>query len=962
MSYFWFQNTGGEEAWHEALSSQRAKVISEIRPAFVTVLDSLSIPDPDTWGKEDYAKMKYTGPLYFDWDAADLSDTIKPFNEFLTKLEDGGVKIEALRLYATGGRGFHCEIPEAVFNPKPSKAGVTLLPYIYKEMAMKLATDAMDLRVYTGRKGRMWRCPGVQRPNGKYKVPITLAEARAMTPELYADLTSAPRLEPLRADPELSLGLLSPMFESMRKHVDDTMKQRAKSKGDAESLAQFKGEFPPTMVRLMNGEGLVPGVGFHKVAMQLAIAANALGKSSEDLVKMCEGLVQSHQSDGDRYNSPRKRKEELRRMHEYTQDNPVYEYSKGGLKSLCAAGTSTSDLDTPTERLGVGMVQGEEEDLPEEIKTDIAAADSGMMEGLLILRSGIYRRTAEGSKQISPVSFSAPKALVDAESQEHLGVEARIYADERDLGRQIMQMNVFRTRAAMNDFCLSRGGLFSGTDSQASVISLILGRKAVKDGNTVYIVRREGLDIITDPTSTKEPRRHTIWVASDGVLGHTDEVRYRYQSRIGTAISFDADVHTADNLKDTQESRAWLTALLTMNSPTTVGLMLGWFVSCFHKQFYNAAYNQFPLLHPNGTAGSGKTQTTRLLAQMFYNTHGVKMVSASANATTAHALRTAWSSSASIPVVIDEFKPQELGLVRYDYLLQMFRLLYNQGEGAMGGISKGTAESSFRDVTRYSFSAPTAYIGESQEMQTAIVQRTVAVGFNQAESAKHTESFKVASAETNLKFMSQLGRVLLAKSLVETVQSRTAALDPVRDLLRSTMNKSTHDRQVYNLAVVICGLDFLGHALNAVFGDEFDDLVKGLRESLFEYQDELNTYAMSESSKVLNDMAMISRTEDPDSEFCLRETYEYVVGDGYMEIMVKESFVKYFAWCNRKGFKPLYTSAEGFIGSLSKSSAVTDLRCFESKLRGNSTSRVFRISLEKLAAEGVETFKSKSFG
>ncbi|MFZ4780597.1 MAG: polysaccharide pyruvyl transferase family protein, partial [Terrimicrobiaceae bacterium] len=47
---------------------------------------------------------------------------------------------------------------------------------------------------------------------------------------------------------------------------------------------------------------------------------------------------------------------------------------------------------------------------------------------------------------------------------------------------------------------------------------------------------------------------------------------------------------------------------------------------------------------------------------------------------------------------------------------------------------RGGSESSFRDVTHYTYSAPTVYLGESQEMQTAIVQRTVAVGFSAAES------------------------------------------------------------------------------------------------------------------------------------------------------------------------------------------------------------------------------------
>jgi hypothetical protein len=174
------------------------------------------------------------------------------------------------------------------------------------------------------------------------------------------------------------------------------------------------------------------------------------------------------------------------------------------------------------------------------------------------------------------------------------------------------------------------------------------------------------------------------------------------------------------------------------------------------------------------------------------------------------------------------------------------------------------------------------------------------------------------------------------------------------------MDKTAHDRQVYNLAVVICGVDYLGHVLREVFGGAFDDMVAGLRGALLDHKDEINTLAMAESSKVVSEMALISRTEDPDSEFAIREGYEYMVGEGYVEVMVREAFVKYFAWCNRKGFKPLYSTADGFIQSLGKSPAAVDLRCFDSKLRGNSMSKVFRLKLETLTSEGVELFKSKS--
>jgi hypothetical protein len=306
LAFFWFQKTGGEEQWAEALAEHRPQITRDVKPAFVTVLDAHSSPE-SSWGPDEYAKMKYSGPLYFDWDAEDVAETIPKFQQFLVKLqEDYGVNLRSLRLYATGGRGFHCEIPVETFTPKFPKAGVTNLPYVYREMAMELVVDTMDMRVYTGRKGRMWRTPGVKRDNGKYKVPLTVDQALAMTTELYADVCSEPRVEPERDIPVLSIQLAALFVKSQGK-IEEAMKRRAKSSGDAELLAKFKGDWPPTVQRIMAGEGIAPGIGFQRIATQLAITANALGKSAKDLMEACDGLVKNHSSDSQRYNSPRKR-------------------------------------------------------------------------------------------------------------------------------------------------------------------------------------------------------------------------------------------------------------------------------------------------------------------------------------------------------------------------------------------------------------------------------------------------------------------------------------------------------------------------------------------------------------------------------------------------------------------------------------------------------------------------------
>lgn len=962
MSFFWLQQSGGEDAWLQCLSEHRAKVIQERQPAFVTVLDAHSSPEPG-WGREDYAKMKYSGPFYADWDGEDLADVIPNFQKFLKNLGEMGVNLKSLRLYATGGRGFHLEIPPAVFMPKAVRGGVTGLPYIYREMAMEMVVDTLDMRVYSGRKGRMWRTPNVQRPNGKYKVPILLEDALEMTPQLYESLCSQPTPEPVRDEPDLNT-VLAAMFIKAQSKVEEAVKRRVKSVADESLLAKFKGQFPPTVKKLMTGEGVAPGIGFQRVAMQLAITANALGKTADELVEACEGLCEKHQSDSSRYNSPRKRKEELRRMWEYTHDNPCYGYSRGGIRSICDVDLGTSDLDGIAGSTGVGHVPDSDEDeIPEDAAAEVEAGQNSLLEGMMITKSGIHKRTAEGAKTLSNISFRRPLQLVDAEDNKVLGLEADVYADGKGRGRHLITAKVFGSRANLSAYCAEHGGIFSGSDTQAGVVSLMLTRAAQAKGNVVYALHREGLDLVQDPAVKEKVVRDLVWVHPDKVISNNQDANYVYQPLVTGSAIYNADVHNATPLVCSQDNIEWLRALFQINSPTIVAQMLGWMVSCFHKQFYHRAFQQFPLLHPNGPAGCGKTLTTRMMLRLFYLTTEPKTVNVSV--ATPFTLKGMMAGSASVPAVFDEYKPSELDHRKLEQLLQIFRGAYNQAEGASGGISRGNASASFRDVTSYTLSAPLVYIGESQEMQTAIVQRTVPVGFNPSDTSAHTEWFKLAQAGADR--LPALGNLLLGWTFRETVDSRREALQSVIDRITPGFGRSVNPRQIYNTAVLIAGLEFMRNALKhgAVEGQGFGDALTGevdrLIQALWEHRDEVFTVAMSEASKVLNDMSLMSRTEPDESEFALREGHEYIVVDGYIEILLREAFVKYFAWCKRKGFQPLYSTAEQFVLAMRRFPAVTDKLCKLSPLRkAGGLAHVHRFSLEKLQMEGVEPFATRA--
>lgn len=310
-------------------------------PEFRTVLAIQGAPDFDRdMTPDEIRKVRYAGPLYFDLDGETVGEAIDAFRALLGKLRALGLELDACRLFATGGRGFHLEIPDACFVPGGLPAeGVMALPSIFREMVHALYVECMDLRVYSARKGRMWRCPNHRRDNGKFKVSITAGEALSMTPEKYGELCAAPRDFHDLVSPEFcpGLGLL------YAKGRDKVSKAKPRKSSGGALRQRFGTNLPPSLEALCSGRIPARG-GWNAIVMQLCTLADELGMDEETLVTKCQGLIRAHDSDGTRYNTPTKREAELRRMFAYLAGNVCYSPSVGGLRSILPAGLRANDF------------------------------------------------------------------------------------------------------------------------------------------------------------------------------------------------------------------------------------------------------------------------------------------------------------------------------------------------------------------------------------------------------------------------------------------------------------------------------------------------------------------------------------------------------------------------------------------------------------------------------------------
>lgn len=945
--FFYFQQAGGEDAWQEALADARLDVLARLAPRYTTILD-LSEIITEQHTREQLAKVCYRGPLYFDWDNPDIEVTIAKVQQFMAVLEEKGVQAEQVRWYATGGRGFHVEIPQACFITKPPKNGTPLLPQIYREMAYELYTDSMDLRVYSARKGRMWRTPNVERENGKYKVALTPTEILTVTAETYETLCRAPRDPVPTAPPEFNSGL-GLIFAKASQRIEAAAKKASTSKLNLELLAKFKGEWPPSVARILAGEGIKDGMGFHPIAMQLAITANALGKTEKQLLEAAAPLCEKHESDGFRYNTPAKRLAELSRMFAYTRENVCYSYAKDAVKKLAAPGVDTADLD------GMSAEAGDSLSTPAEGGD---AEDLALRGGLEMRERGIYKKDEEqGIVMICDLAFRDVIVLQSMPTKDRpaelWGFEAEVLLKGKSRGRQQIDMQVFLSKQRFQEFAMRNLGVMKGNDNDVASLSTIMRDSAEKNGKISFVTRREGFDIVQRPDDRK--MTDIIWVQGDGVYGGPPGM-YVYRPLLPSGSLYNTDLWDAPPLGASAEEVAFFQALFGVNEPFVLGTLLGWLVACFHRSFYQRLYRAFPICQTFGMAGSGKTQTTLLLAQLHYHNWKPQNVQA---AGTAYTIESHMAASTSVPFIMDEYKPREFSKDHRGKLLLLLRAAYDNGFFGKGG-DKDQIGQSWKSISMNTMSAPLLLIGEALETQTGIMERSVSVPLSKAGLAGRGDKFRFVSRQRNM--LGRLGRAILDESFTlefESLRERVEANLQVT----TAMFREGQDRPALNLAIVLTGFDFMSHVLRKKMGGRFDTELATLRAAILDDTKQVSGTIMAEASKVMDALALISKTEDANGPAGMQPTRDYayvqIAGQVFLDLRMDMAYLKYAQWCTAKSQERLYDNYAAFCAGLKNYAPMVDSRTGDSPVRESGTTTVYRFSLVKLTDEGVQTFKNQ---
>lgn len=939
--YHFYQKEGGEEAWKVV----PVNAIDAIGKHMYRTILSVDAPPQTDSTKEAISKIKFAGPLYFDLDDPESpASTAKDLLQLIENLAKYDVQENVLSIYASGGKGFHMTIAAEVFIEKVSKAGYTSLPYIYKEIAFGMAVTSMDFRVYSGRRGRMFRVENVQRPNKLYKVQLTVEELReiaALPHEAaeakYRELCSTPRTTWEVDKAPRAFGLQA-LFDTAQRKVDGAVKKAAKAKP-----IDLPDELP-SFDALLRGEGVKPDAGFHPIALQVGITAHARGMSMEELIDAADGLIHNHVSDGSRYNTVDKRRRELCRMFDYTEDNPCYAYGAGAIRSLLAhSAPDLAGIEVTAEEVQEGIEAGE-------------AAEGSEYEhaGVILTSSGVSIPTNEGAKKALALHFSNVTELVSSTTGNATVLQAEVtIPGGHSLGHKTFELDQFNSASALNKAVMPFGQVFTGTDPNARGLYLRLIEKARKGGRRVYVLNREGVDIVTLPFHEQEEVRKGVVVFADrdNVLVNKEAANYPdfrlkfvgfpdpvgiYKSDLSMATRMsELDAETVEELRQT------IYHLVKSQTPAYMSKLIGWTTACHYRMMFHKALNQFPLLHVNGAAGAGKTSMVRLVANLHYYRQEPKMLTPSS---TSFAIKEACAASASIPLILDEYKTHELSQHRHDEFKLMFRDAYNCREISRGGGNRDSGD--YRSIQTVQLSAPICFIAEATETEPAVMERVVLLTLVKGTQVRNEEFFQhYTKCAEKRHLLGILGAYL----------ARTAVNDYTVDALKNEFNEiysetrkelmlqpgeaqtlslserrvkaGAKERTAYNYAVLRFGLRKFETLVQTIFKrDENEARRTAVESALAEMYvsatssvQELQQQTIPEWLKVLNALSVMCSGGIYTSWF-LAEGKEYGIyqsgNETLLELGVRTCYTKYRLFCAAKQEKPLFPSEMAFIHAL----------------------------------------------
>lgn len=657
--------------------------------------------DVDATSIEGDSAPKYRGPLYFDLDSDDEESSLYDLRRLLISLYwDYGVDLSDINIWASGGKGFHVVIPSKVFI----KSGTyqTNLAYTYKNMALQFDLTTLDYSIYSQGKGRMWRIENQERPNGRFKVPLSAVEAMALPFPEIKKLTESPRHASTQ---KKELGY-SPRLAALYK--GSTYKApKTKTFVSDETLGN-KGFTPECITKLLAFTDVNESKHFNQLAMVIAGYATGKGIELPEFKEMTVDMAKAARSDS--YKTARDKQNHLVNIYKYFAAKEDYhfscEYAKAVVDGL-SCGTCPVNVIKRDSSMGIEEIQG-----------------------------CMYKRTMEGSVQISTFTIKPLKEIIVIDgTREERRLSTELTSVLGNKNEVTFAPQDMLNKSAFMKKLPGPAYAFVGGDVEVPKWFFTLA--------SMEVPKQKGVSTL----GLHQCDGEWHFVSHGGSLsgsGKKDELML---------TETDITVDTA-LLKTERATQAELTDIAThlfnFNVPNVALPIVGWHVAAMYKERLFKHLHKFPLLFIFGEAGAGKTTSAMNIRRLYAISEEVPLKSAG-DITSFTLVRQA--ARANLPMYIDEYKASSFSQTQVKNISKAIRAAYQNEEAERG--------KSDQSVIRYAYKSPMVFIGEQTVFEKAAKERIVEVQMITRNSRKHQDSFE----ELEKLPLEKLGRLLLEDAL-----------------------------------------------------------------------------------------------------------------------------------------------------------------------------------------------------
>lgn len=827
MYYFVQYNAEGSEAWRMVAADK--PLSSPV--AFKTILQVSS--DPDAFvdqGIDPSDKVKYFGPMYFDFDGdpEDVSDVIEEAKILYQELtETEGIDSKSISIFLSGGRGVHFTILPKVFGVvKPTVA----LPLYWGLYASRFydTYQFIDKSVYSLGKGRMWRTTEVQRTNGKWKVQITAKELADLTVESYAELTSEQREEFNLSSEILPNPSLVSFFEAAHDKVKAIL--RGRTTADApETLERLKDltSTPGCVLKLIT-QGDCPDSNWNQAAMQLAGYIAGKYDQTDDKEDYTSNLIDPFIRNVQSSSRPT----EGARLKAFNyvlkrafQGN--IKFSVGGI--IKVIGRKCGECPICSGELTKGNVMVNEDDEfgfydPQtriRISRD-SVVRAGEDKDVLLMRTGfrivkhevVYDKELQSEHHYN-TTFQFPNGVM-------------MDADESCL----------TDKRSFNNGLSSCGQPFLGQERDYQEMFTTL--KKLREG-TEKMIRSERCGLILHE-SRGQVYPHYV--------GRDNSFR---KGNLPSEFVFVGSAHTAPDISrlpdvETEEDAEMMVdvmlRLFRINSSVLMTQAIGWVCAANIKPFITANGKRgFPLLNFAGSSHTGKSSTAYLLLAL--NGFPMRQVPIwNAEIDTPYPLEELVVSSSTVVRMIEEANEHTAGR-NWERLIGFLKGAWDEA-----GISRGTVKRKNIEVITRKNTAPIMYLSEQPSTIQSIRTRGVECMFKPATLFKGDHKADFTFVEKNSRYVEMMGKVLISTSLGISYKHVDTWEEDAIAMLGDLFNGRTQQAYV----TLLIGLKFLQYVISHYSRDAAEVIQGHMEHSISYWQANSNSVVQRMSRSAVDEV------------------------------------------------------------------------------------------------------------